>query len=557
MTSIGAATTPSASFEMPRSRSEKSSARTLTPVWQSVDRAAEWRHRRPIRFQNFAVNELAWGLPVMTYSNARERDAVARSHYRDRSYRLFTPTVVSGLNKVMDFCIVVAAAQGAYILYPLMTKSSLAGGPERYALPSLLAATVLVAGIERLSGYSLKRLTSLRWQVLHITEIWIIVVLSLLIFAFFCKVSQLYSRIWLFNWIMVTLGLLVGERIALFLLIARSAQQGYFVRRVVIVGGGDLGERVIRRLQRSLEHTVVISGVFDDRQSRTPSSVAGIEVLGSTDDLLRFARQVPIDEIILALPLDAEQRIKMLLEKLRQLPVDLRLSAESIAQAFPIRGFSYVGDVPVLEIVDRPIKHWDAVAKWVEDRVLAALMLALLAPGMMIIALLIKWDSHGPVFFVQERLGFNNKVIRVLKFRTMYVDCEDRSGAMRTVRKDPRVTRIGRVLRALSLDELPQLINVLRGDMSVVGPRRHATGMKAGDRPYPDAITQYLDRHRVRPGITGWAQVHGLRGEIDTLEKARARVEHDLYYIERWSLWLDLKTLALTVPAVISGRNAY
>jgi polysaccharide biosynthesis protein PslA len=169
-----------------------------------------------------------------------------------------------------------------------------------------------------------------------------------------------------------------------------------------------------------------------------------------------------------------------------------------------------------------------------------------------LVALLIKLESRGPVFFVQRRFGFNNEVIRVLKFRTMYVDRGDQSGEQRTVRDDRRVTRVGRILRALSIDELPQLINVLRGEMSIVGPRPHAIAMKAGNGVlYGDAVAEYCHRHRVKPGITGWAQVNGLRGEVDTLSKARARVEHDLYYIEHWSPWLDLKILVKTIIVVM------
>ena len=176
---------------------------------------------------------------------------------------------------------------------------------------------------------------------------------------------------------------------------------------------------------------------------------------------------------------------------------------------------------------------------------------------MTIVALLIKLDSPGPVLFAQERFGLDNGVIRVFKFRTMYADRGDQSGAQRTVQDDPRVTRIGRILRLLSLDELPQLVNVLRGDMSLVGPRPHAIAMKAGGRLYCDAVERYLHRHRVKPGITGWAQVNGLRGEIDTVEKAQNRVAHDLYYIEHWSPWLDLKILLKTVGILTTCDNAY
>jgi len=258
-----------------------------------------------------------------------------------------------------------------------------------------------------------------------------------------------------------------------------------------------------------------------------------------------------------ALPLGAEERLKSLFFKLKGIAADLRLSIEPVAETFQVRGMSYVGTVPILEIADRPIKHWRAVAKWLEDKVLSGLLLIFLSPVMAVTALLIKLDSHGPIFFVQERFGFNNDVIQVFKFRTMYVDCGDQSGAQRTVQNDPRVTRVGRVLRALSIDELPQLINVLRGDMSLVGPRPHAIAMKAGGRLYCDAVEQYLHRHRVKPGITGWAQVNGLRGEVDTIEKAYARVTHDLFYIEHWSFLLDLRIFLKTVGILVSRDNVY
>jgi polysaccharide biosynthesis protein PslA len=261
--------------------------------------------------------------------------------------------------------------------------------------------------------------------------------------------------------------------------------------------------------------------------------------------------------VIMALPLDAEQRLKSLCDKMKALAIDVRLSLEPLAEAFNGRGLGHVGTVPVFEVVDRPLKNWRAVAKWMEDRLLGLTLLVLIGPLMAVIAVLVKLDSPGPVFFVQSRFGFNNQPIRVLKFRTMHVGRADPSGAQRTVRNDPRVTRLGRILRWLSFDELPQLINVVRGDMSLVGPRPHAVAMQAGDRLYCEAVERYLHRHRVKPGITGWAQVNGLRGEVDTLEKAHARVAYDLYYIEHWSPWFDFKILLKTVGVLTSDENAY
>jgi Undecaprenyl-phosphate glucose phosphotransferase len=470
--------------------------------------------------------------------------------------RTVSPEVISGASKLVDFCLVLAAGAASFAFY-LVAVVNDPDGLNRYALSTLLAATLFVIGFQRAGGYRFKMLSNLRWQSTRIALIWGGAVSALLLLAFLTKISDTYSRGWVLSWTAMSLGLLLLHRSALFLAIGRWMRQGRLVRRVVIVGAGEPGEQLLGKLQRSRDESIAILGIFDDRKTRVAPAIGDFEVLGTTDDLLMFARRVPIDEVIVALPLNAEQRLRMLFAKLRRLPTDLRLSVEPIAEAFPVRGVSHIGDVPMLEIVDRPLKHWSAVAKWIEDTILGTLLLILLAPAMALIALLIKLDSRGPVFFAQERFGFNNQVIRVLKFRTMYVDCGDPTGAQRTVRNDPRVTRIGRFLRAFSLDELPQLLNVVRGEMSLVGPRPHAITMRAGDRLYHDAIEDYLNRHRVKPGITGWAQVNGLRGEIDTLDKARQRVTYDLDYIEGWSLWLDLKILLLSFRMLVTRENAY
>jgi Undecaprenyl-phosphate glucose phosphotransferase len=473
-----------------------------------------------------------------------------------QQHRSLTPEIVVGIIKAIDFSLVLLAGTAAFAFYLGVALHS-AEECERYILTSLFGATLFVAGIQYIGGYTVRQLPMLRWQLTRGAGMWAIVVAVLLFAAFVGKVSETYSRGWTLSWTLSALAFILIERGTLRLAIARWLRQGHLARNVVIVGAGEQGERLIAKLRQPQDNRVAICGVFDDRGSRVPHSLCGCEVLGNTEDLLDFARHVQVDEVIIALPLGAEQRIKAIVDKLKSLPIDLRLSAEPIADKLPVRGISYAGDVPLLAIVNRPIKHWNAVAKWVEDKVISAFLLLLFAPTMAIIALLIKLDSRGPVFFVQERFGFNNNAIRVLKFRTMHADRSDLSGAQRTVPNDPRVTRVGRVLRALSFDELPQLINVLRGDMSLVGPRPHAITMRAGGRLYYEAIEEYVHRHRVKPGITGWAQVNGLRGQVDTLEKARARVEYDLFYIENWSLWLDLKTLALTLPILLSRQNAY
>jgi Undecaprenyl-phosphate glucose phosphotransferase len=467
-----------------------------------------------------------------------------------------SPEIVTFVVGVSDFCLVLGAAALAFAAYSGVMDRTLKD-PGHHVLTSFLAATLFVGMFERLGGYSLKQLSRFHWQLTHIVITWLFAVAVLLFIAFVSKTSETYSRGWVLAWVVTAPVLVLIGRSLVHAATTTRRTEGYLARNIAIIGAGDEGQRLIARLQNGRDKSVTILGAFDDRKSRLPDSVCGLAIRGTTDDLLRFACNGRVDEVIIALPLDAERRLRSLCDKMKALAVDVRLSLEPLAERFQVRGMSYVGDVPVLDVVDRPLKNWCAVAKFLEDKLLSLLILVLVGPLMALIAVLIKLDSQGPVFFVQKRFGFNNEVIRVLKFRTMRADCSDPSGAQRTVRNDPRITRLGRILRWLSFDELPQLINVVRGDMSLVGPRPHAIAMRAGDRLYCEAVEQYLHRHRVKPGITGWAQVNGLRGEVDTLEKARARVALDLYYIEHWSPWLDLKILLKTAGILTSRENAY
>ncbi|MCB1510062.1 MAG: exopolysaccharide biosynthesis polyprenyl glycosylphosphotransferase [Hyphomicrobiaceae bacterium] len=255
--------------------------------------------------------------------------------------------------------------------------------------------------------------------------------------------------------------------------------------------------------------------------------------------------------------MSAEERITSALRRIGELPVDIRLSANATKLRFRPRTYSRIGNVPVIDLADKPITDWDMVAKWAFDKIIASLALIALAPLMIGTAIAVRLESRGPVFFRQKRYGFNNEEIEVLKFRSMYTDkCDVRADKLVT-KDDPRVTRVGRIIRKTSIDELPQLFNVLRGELSLVGPRPHALHAKAADTLYDQAVEGYFARHRVKPGITGWAQINGWRGETDTAEKLQKRVEHDLYYIENWSLLLDLYILVRTPFALLKTDNAY
>ena len=257
------------------------------------------------------------------------------------------------------------------------------------------------------------------------------------------------------------------------------------------------------------------------------------------------------------LPWQEEARIEALVHRLATTPVHIYLAPDLAGYHFVGRGLTQVGLLPMVNILSRPISGWDRVWKGLEDRVLAALFLALLALPMAAIVLAIKLDSTGPVLFRQKRLGFNDMPFELWKFRTMHAHMVDPDCIVQATRDDERVTPVGRFLRRTSLDELPQLFNVLRGEMSIVGPRPHAAATKAQGHLFDEIVDRYAARHRVKPGMTGWAQVNGWRGETDTEEKIRNRVEHDLYYIDNWSIGLDLLIIAKTPAVLFKDDKAY
>ncbi len=354
---------------------------------------------------------------------------------------------------------------------------------------------------------------------------------------------------------------------ALFLLIERFlvaqgvrnwARNGIMERRAVIVGGGEPAKELIRMLEQQADNDIRICGIFDDRgEKRSPIMVAGYPKLGTVSELVEFVRMTRIDMLIIALPLSAEARIFELLKKLWVLPVDIRLAAHANRLRFRPRAYSHVGAVPMLDIFKKPIRDWDSVAKRAFDIFFTIVALCLLWPIMVATAIAVKATSEGPVFFMQKRHGFNNEVINVFKFRSMYTNMSDPTAKAAVTKGDPRVTRVGRFIRKTSIDELPQLFNVLKGELSLVGPRPHAVLAQARERAFADIVDGYFARHRVKPGVTGWAQINGWRGEVDSDEKIKFRTAYDLYYIENWSLWFDLKILFLTPIRLLNTENAY
>lgn len=330
---------------------------------------------------------------------------------------------------------------------------------------------------------------------------------------------------------------------------------GCNIRGFAVVGVNPLGFQLARAIEQAPELGLRFLGFYDDRPpGRTPPIPTGLgQRLGTIDELVEHARQRRVDVVYMTLPLRAEARIRSILDRLSDTTTSVYLVPDVFVFQLLHSRWTTIHGLPVLSVFETPFHGVDGIVKRTLDLVLASCFLVLAAVPMLIIALAIKMTSRGPVFFRQRRYGLDGREIRIWKFRTMYV-CEDGPEIQQAKPDDPRVTPIGRFLRRTSLDELPQLFNVLEGTMSLVGPRPHAT---AHNELYRSKIRGYMLRHKVKPGITGLAQVEGLRGETETLDKMEKRIEYDHKYIREWSLWLDIKILARTVRAGISRQNAH
>ena len=422
----------------------------------------------------------------------------------------------------------------------------------------VLSGTFMAAKVFGLAGlYGSNVIAHAGRQIMRVALSGICVALLLTALAYFTETWRQFSSQWLALWLGLAFASIAGARAALATAIRRKLAHGQLSQTVAVVGAGEYGQRLVAHLITSREPGLRLIGLFDDRRSRVPTHVQGFPVLGTTDDLLELGKTIPVDHIVIALPWSAEARLLQVLHKLKVLPTNISLCPDRVGFHLRYRGVQQVGAVPLVTVIDPPLHRWRGFAKACEDRVLAILMLIPLLPLLLLIALAVRIESPGPALFRQKRHGFNNQEIEVYKFRTMYHGRGDSTGARQTERDDPRVTRIGAFLRRTSLDELPQLINVLKGDMSIVGPRPHPIGMLTETRLCHEIVAEYAHRHRMKPGITGWAQVNGWRGATDTAEKLQKRVEHDLYYIDNWSVSFDLRILFLTAIRLFSDENAF
>lgn len=457
------------------------------------------------------------------------------------------------LAMVLIYDLIVISLTGA-----MLSSAGLAFSVTTVALAIALVMAITTLGLAKNWFYTISALTRLTRQIAG-TGLWLFLALAALVVVSLLLAGDMNAvRSWIAVWFLSGWVQLAAGRVAICWWIERQARRGALVRKTVIVGGGEIAETLIRRLQENSTQDIRILGTFDDRDAgRSPDNAEGYTKLGSFEDLASFCHEKNVDLIIIAIPHTAEDRILSLLQSLWHLPIDIRISAHGAKLKLRDRAYSYIGDIPFLPVFDKPMSDWAHAVKIIEDRVIAAAALVVLSPLLALTALAVRLTSSGPILFRQERYGFNNEPIQVLKFRTMYSDQCDSRATKLVSKNDPRVTPVGRFLRKTSIDELPQLLNVLRGELSLVGPRPHALQAKAGGEQYDKVVNGYFARHRMKPGITGWAQINGWRGETDTAEKIEQRVRFDMYYIDNWSLLFDLQILVRTPLSLLNTKAAY
>jgi polysaccharide biosynthesis protein PslA len=394
-----------------------------------------------------------------------------------------------------------------------------------------------------------------RWSLL--LRSWAFTGLFLVVLGFLLKATPAISREWALTWFVSCAAALGFGTLISSALMRSVRREGVFDVRTAVYGSGPQAEHMLDYVRGNPDLMLKIVGRFDDRSKDRVATSGEQPFIGGLAQLLALIRQGKIDQVIVALPWSFDKRIQEIVQQLALTPVRIRLAPDLVGFTYRQKPFILLGDLPVMTLFDRPISGLDQSLKWLEDQILGYLLLVLLSPLFLVVAIAIKLDSPGPVFFRQPREGFNDRSFRVWKFRSMHQDDCEVDAIEQAKKTDARVTRVGAFLRRSSIDELPQLFNVIAGDMSLVGPRPHAPSTKAGQRLFRDAVSTYAARHRVKPGITGWAQVRGWRGPTDTEEKLVGRLDHDLYYIENWSLAFDMLILARTVVAVLSSKNAH
>jgi len=466
-----------------------------------------------------------------------------------KKHRALSPSVIVWVLRCADAVAVgLAGLLAHYLRFEVWLPE------DNYAVAYLFVTAAAPFVFHTLNLYDFERVSREPLQFQRLAIGLLSLVFLTLAVGYLTKTSVEFSRIWMSLWALLSLLFLLAIRIVLWIKIRQWQIKGWLSRRIAVVGAGTQGQRVVRHFGETGEPSVVLIGVFDDRRTRVPNQIGDSPVRGTVDDLLEIVRSERVDEVIVALPWSAESRLLELLRRLRSAPTHVRLSPGAIAYRFPHRGADAIEGVGMLSVFDRPLSGWSRVSKRVEDLVLSVLLLALFVPLLLAIAAAIKLGSRGPLLVRTRHYGFNNEPFEAFGFRTHAVNKADAGASRPAKRGSPEVTRVGRFLRNIGLDRIPQFINVLRGEMSIVGPQ--ARTEKSGEfrSPYEEIAAEYFSRHRVKPGMTGWAQVNGWGSDRELPSMIERRFEYDLDYIDHWSVWFDLKIILITPFSMFLGE---
>lgn len=426
--------------------------------------------------------------------------------------------------------------------------------PRNYAFVLLGCFLLCLAVFPFFNLYRPHRGASLWVEMQLLASAWAVAFAGLVVALFVAKASTEFSRLWIGQWVVAGFVSLVVLRILLRGGLRFLRRHGYNLRFVAIAGAGKLGRDVARRLADSPWTGLKVLCFYDDDPRLQRQVIEGVPVRGGLHRLPQELAELGIDQVWIALPLHHDKQVRSLVAHVSRLPVQVTFVPDIYGVQLLNHSIGEVAGFPVIHLMESPLSGVNGLVKSIEDKLLAALILLAVSPLMLLIGIAVKLSSPGPVFFRQLRGGLYGERIWVWKFRTMKNHAEPRGRIFQAVPGDSRVTPLGAFLRRTSLDELPQFFNVLKGDMSIVGPRPHAV---EHDEFYQRQIDAYMLRHHVKPGITGWAQINGWRGETGEIEKMEMRIKHDLYYINNWSLWFDLRIIFMTVFMVIAGRNAH
>lgn len=453
---------------------------------------------------------------------------------------------------IVDIGVTLAALTAAYLF---RFYSGLIPTPKGIPDASEYIKVLPICALICMATYSMQRLYVPRRVDRVAAEIFAIAKATLLTALFMAALTFFYrsfsfSRAVLVIFCFFNILFLSGTRLTLRFFLRQIRRKGWNQRHAIILGAGKLAQNTAERIHRNPWTGIRIVGFFDDREDRVGRDVAGVPVLGTLEDVRRVVAEGRIDHLYIALPIQEYPKIDPLLDALSRETVDIRFVPDFPRLVSLKPHLTDLDGLPVMSIRGTPIFGWNRVMKRAVDILLSLLVLFLLAPFFVLIALAIKLTSRGPVFYVQERMGFDGRIFKIYKFRTMRPDAEKKTGATWAREDDPRRTRLGRLLRRSSLDELPQFFNVLRGEMSIVGPRPERPVFI---RKFKETMPRYMMRHKIKAGITGWAQVNGWRGNT-SLKK---RLQYDLYYLENWSLWFDFRIMLRTLRTIWTQKNAY